>query len=218
MPSEPARVEPSVRVGVARDEAFCFYYTDNLELLEQAGAELVDFSPISDPLPDNLCGLYIGGGYPELHADALAANTGTRDAIHAFAAAGGPIYAECGGLMYLAQHLELTNATYPLCGVLPFNTKMPAPLTLAYVEINTNGGLFGPGHTARGHLYHHSAISGEHGTPRCYQLTTSRGEQTDEGYQVGNVLASYAHLHFASEPNLATTFLKRCHHFHTAAG
>jgi cobyrinic acid a,c-diamide synthase len=216
-PPQPATTGPTVRVGVARDEAFCFYYADNLELLEQAGAELVEFSPTNDPLPDDLHGLYIGGGYPELHAAELAANTGTREAIRAFAAAGGPIYAECGGLMYLAQNLELEDATYPLCGVLPFDTKMPAPLTLAYVEINTSGGLFGPGRTARGHLYHHSQITGEPKTARCHQLQTSRGDQTEEGYHLGNVLASYAHLHFASEPDLAKAFLERCQDFQTAA-
>ena len=200
----------SARVGVAHDEAFCFYYADNLELLEQAGAELVEFSPIDDPLPDKLDGLYIGGGYPELHADKLAANTATREAIRDFAAAGGPIYAECGGLMYLADKLELDDASYPLCGVLPFSTRMPAPLKIAYVEITTTGGLFGPGHTARGHFFHRSEISSEPAGTRSYHLRTSRGDQSEEGYQLGNALASYAHLHFASDPSLATSFVERC--------
>jgi cobyrinic acid a,c-diamide synthase len=209
----PSAPKPTVRIGVARDEAFCFYYADNLELLEQAGAELVEFSPINDALPDDLDGLYIGGGYPELHADKLAANEGTKTAIRQFAAAGGPIYAECGGLMYLADKLELEDATYPLCGVLPFSTRMPAPLKIAYVEITTTEGLFGPGHTARGHLFHRSEISGEHTAARCYHVQTSRGDQTEEGYHVGNVLASYAHLHFASEPKLAVAFLDHCQSF-----
>lgn len=217
LPLAPTTPSPTVRMGVARDEAFCFYYADNLELLEQAGAELVEFSPISDPLPDDLAGLYIGGGYPELHAAKLAGNTATRDAIRQFAAAGGPIYAECGGLMYLADELELQEATYPLCGILPFSTKMPAPLKLAYVEIQTTGGLFGPGHTARGHLFHRSEISSEPTTARCYHLTTTRGDQTEEGYHLGNVLASYAHLHFASEPRLAAAFVERCQAFRSSA-
>lgn len=217
LPPAAAAPSPTVRVGIARDEAFCFYYADNLELLEQAGAELVEFSPINDPLPDDLDGLYIGGGYPELHAAKLADNTATREAIREFAASGGPIYAECGGLMYLADNLELEEATYPLCGILPFNTKMPAPLKLAYVEINTTGGLFGPGHTARGHLFHRSEINGEPPTAHCYQLQTSRGDQTEEGYHRGNVLASYVHLHFASEPQLAAAFLHRCQDFRASA-
>jgi cobyrinic acid a,c-diamide synthase len=82
------------------------------------------------PLPENIDGIDLGGGYPELHADKLAANTATREAIRDFASAGGPIYAECGGLMFLAQTLELNGDIHPLCGVLPFSTTMAAPLTI----------------------------------------------------------------------------------------
>jgi cobyrinic acid a,c-diamide synthase len=213
----PSVPTPSARVGVARDEAFCFYYTDNLELLEQAGAELVEFSPIRDALPDDLDGLYFGGGYPELHAAELAGNVGTREAIRDFAAAGGPVYAECGGLMYLADSLELDGDRHPFCGVLPFGTRMPAPLTLAYVEISTSGGLFGSGHRARGHFFHRSELSGEDAAQCSYHVVTSRGNEAEEGYSVGNVLASYAHLHFASEPSLAAAFLERCESFQTSA-
>jgi cobyrinic acid a,c-diamide synthase len=201
---------PHIRLALARDEAFCFYYADNLELLEQAGAELVPFSPIDEPLPENIDGIYLGGGYPELHADKLAANTSTREAIREFASAGGPIYAECGGLMYLAQTLEIDRETHPLCGVLPFSITMPAPLAIGYVEVTTTGGLFGSGQTARGHLFHHSAIAGEPATDRCYELKNSRGEETQEGYLIQNVLASYAHLHLASNPALASAFIDQC--------
>jgi cobyrinic acid a,c-diamide synthase len=216
-PPTPEAPSATVRVGVARDEAFCFYYADNLELLEQAGAQLIEFSPINDPLPDDLGGLYIGGGYPELHAPALAENSTTTTAIRNFAAAGGPIYAECGGLMYLAQRLELDDQRYPLCGVLPFSTRMPAPLKLAYVEIETTGGLFGPGHTARGHLFHRSEISGEPATTCTYNVSSSRGERWQEGYATANVLASYTHLHFASQPGLAKIFVGRCEAFRSSA-
>jgi cobyrinic acid a,c-diamide synthase len=211
--TEPAAAEPTVRLGLARDDAFCFYYADNLDLLEQAGAELVEFSPLDEPLPEGLDGLYIGGGYPELHAAKLAANTATTKAIRDFAAAGGPIYAECGGLMYLAEKLQVNDATYPLCGVLPFSTRMPAPLKIAYVEVATSDGLFGAGLTARGHLFHHSEIVGEPEAARCYTLQTTRGEQAEEGYHIGNVLASYTHLHFASEPALASAIVERCRAF-----
>ncbi len=213
-PSPP----PRIRLALARDEAFCFYYADNLELLEQAGAELVPFSPIDEPLPENIDGIYLGGGYPELHADKLAANTPTREAIREFASAGGPIYAECGGLMYLAQTLEIDGETHPLCGVLPFSTTMPAPLAIGYVEVTTTGGLFGSGQTARGHLFHHSAIAGEPATDRCYELKNSRGEETQEGYLIQNVLASYAHLHLASNPALASAFIDQCASFRTSGG
>ncbi|HEY3577798.1 MAG TPA: cobyrinate a,c-diamide synthase [Gaiellaceae bacterium] len=205
-PSSP----PRARIALARDEAFCFYYTDNLELLEQAGAELVPFSPLDEPLPENIDGIYLGGGYPELHAEQLAENTTTRDAIRDFAAAGGPIYGECGGLMYLGETLELDGKRHTLCGALPFGTQMPAPLAIGYVEITTSGGLFGSGQTARGHLFHHSAIAGDTAVDRCYEMKNSRGEEMQEGYLVNNVLASYAHLHLASNPILATAFVDQC--------
>lgn len=209
--------EPTAQIGVARDEAFCFYYADNLELLEQAGAELVAFSPIADPLPAGLDGLYIGGGYPELHAAELAANEAAKQAIRDFAAAGGPIYAECGGLMYLGETLKLEEGSYPMCGVMPFGTKMPAPLKLAYVEVNTTGGLFGSGQVARGHLFHHSETAAKPAVDRHHELRTTRGEVGKEGYAVGNVLASYVHLHLGSQPDLAATFLHRCQEFQASA-
>jgi cobyrinic acid a,c-diamide synthase len=202
--------EPTVRIGVARDEAFCFYYADNLELLEAAGAQLIEFSPIRDPLPAGLDGLYLGGGYPELHAGELVGNRPTRDAIREFAASGRPVYAECGGLMYLAETLELNGDSYPFCGVLPFSTRMPAPLQIAYVEIETTGGLFGADHRARGHLFHHSEIGADVPANQFYKLRTSRGDASEGGYGGDNLLASYAHVHFASDPSLAAAFVDRC--------
>jgi cobyrinic acid a,c-diamide synthase len=207
--------EPRARIGVARDEAFCFYYTDNLELLCDAGAELEEFSPLRDTLPTDIDGLYLGGGYPELHAGALAANTTMTSAIRDFAGAGGPIYAECGGLMYLAERLRVDDAEYPLCGALPFGTTMGAPLKIAYVEVETTGGLFGPGMRARGHLFHHSEIVGGEPGARTYRLRTSQGDERTEGYQERGVLASYVHLHFASEPKVAVALVDRCHAFRT---
>jgi cobyrinic acid a,c-diamide synthase len=210
---ETSPPEPRARIGIARDEAFCFYYADNLELLAQAGAELVEFSPIRDPMPSDLDGIYIGGGYPGLHAKELAENTVTKTAIREFAASGGPIYAECGGLMYLARQLRVADEVYPQCGVLPFSTTMPAPLKLAYVEVETTGGLFGAGKSARGHLFHRSEISDQQTGSSCYHLRTSRGDQGEEGYTYRNVLASYIHLHFASDPTLAGALVKRCEEY-----
>jgi len=211
---EPPTVKASI--AVAHDEAFCFYYDDNLDLLRRAGAEVVEFSPIRDPLPSGVDGIYIGGGYPELHAEALSRNTATTKAIRDFATAGGPIYAECGGLMYLAEYLRIDGSSYPQCGVLPFSTRMPAKLAIDYVEITTTGGLFGAGLTARGHIYHHSEIEGKAETPRCYEMRTKNGVATAEGHGVGNVLASYAHLHFASNPALASAFVSACMTFRAA--
>lgn len=208
-PASAVNEADPVRIGIASDDAFCFYYADNLRLLVEAGAQLVEFSPLHDTLPAGLDALYIGGGYPELHAEQLAANCGMREQIRAFAAAGGPIYAECGGLMYLGQALDVDGQRYDQCGVLPYSTRMPARLTLAYVEVTTTGGLVGAGHTARGHLYHHSEIVDEPDLDRVYEIRTVRGEARSEGYSSGNVLASYAHLHFASAPGIATAIVER---------
>lgn len=209
-PPTTAPVSPKVRIGVARDEAFCFYYPENLELLQQAGAELVEFSPIRDLLPDDLDGLYIGGGYPELHAAKLAVNHSAIRAIGDFCGRGGPVYAECGGLMYLGQTLQIDGSTYELCGALPLHTRMPAGLSIGYVEVNTTGGLFGEGQTARGHLFHHSQITGEPTVDRCYTVRSARGCASHEGYSAQNVLASYIHLHFSSAPELPAAFIARC--------
>lgn len=208
-----AEPRPRARLAVARDEAFCFYYEDNFALLREAGAELVEFSPLRDPLPADVDGIYIGGGYPELHAAALAANAGTRAAIRAFATASGPIYAECGGLMYLAEELVYEGTRHPQCGVLPFSTRMPGKLSLSYVEVTTTGGLFGAGQVARGHVYHHSEIEGAVDVERCYSMRTSRGDETSEGFGIRRALASYAHLHFRSNPSLATAFVDACCEF-----
>ncbi|CAI5472982.1 unnamed protein product [Closterium sp. Yama58-4] len=124
------------RIGVARDEAFCFYYHDNLSLLREAGAEIVFFSPLTDPMPHRLDAVYFGGGYPELHAAALAANTKLVYALRAFAAAGGVVYGECGGLMYLSRSIETKEGeVHEMCGLLPFRTRMVSTLKLAYCTV-----------------------------------------------------------------------------------
>lgn len=190
-PSVPAVAPPAppiVRIAVARDEAFCFYYADNLELLRHAGAELVEFSPLRDPPPERVAGVYVGGGYPELHAPRLAANTETRSAIRRLALSGAPVYGECGGLMYLARTLDVNGIAHEMCDVVPVNTRMPAPLKIGYIEVASVGGPFGP-LSARGHVFHHSEADGP------------------EPYANGNVLAGYTHLHFASNPQLAPAFV-----------
>jgi cobyrinic acid a,c-diamide synthase len=209
---------PAVRVGVARDEAFCFYYAENLELLQQAGAELVEFSPIRDPLPDDLDGLYVGGGYPELHAAELAANVETTAAVRGFCERGGPVYAECGGLMYLGRTLQLDGSTYELCGALPLGTRMPAGLNIDYVEVTATGGLFAETPAARGHIFHQSELTGDPAVERCYRVRSARGESSHEGYSHANVLGSYIHLHFSSAPALPAAFVERCHAFRSTRG
>jgi cobyrinic acid a,c-diamide synthase len=207
----------TVRLGVARDPAFCFYYEENLELLGQFGAELVPFSPLTDrELPANLHGVYLGGGYPELYAAQLAANAGMRRSLAAQAAAGLPIYAECGGLMYLSREIEdLEDRRHPMAGVLPLRVRMlPKLKALGYREITLAGpGLLGPtGTKARGHEFHYSEIAGELGDlPRLYRITARQGQEAaPEGYAVNNVLASYVHLHFGSNPEVARHLVESC--------
>ena len=211
---------PSVRLGVARDPAFCFYYPENLEWLAHFGAELVPFSPLRDrELPGNLHGIYLGGGYPELHAARLAANGAMRRALRERAAAGLPIYAECGGLMYLAEEItDLEGRRHPMAGVLPLKVKMlPRLKALGYREVTlATAALLGPAGTrARGHEFHYSEIIEEGaGLSRRYRLCPRRGgDPVAEGYGIKNVLASYVHLHFGSNPEVARNMVQCCRAF-----
>ena len=219
LPEQPAPADTpaSIRLGVARDRAFCFYYPENLELLEKFGAELVPFSPLTDrELPARLDGIYLGGGYPELYAGQLAANEALKLALRQGAAGGLPIYAECGGLMYLAREiLDLEGRAHPMAGVFPFTVRMlPRLKALGYREVTlTAPGLLGPaGTAARGHEFHYSEIVGEPiGVPRLYRLTPRRGgAAVSEGYSDRNVLASYVHLHFGSNPEVARHLVASC--------
>ncbi|WP_438041306.1 cobyrinate a,c-diamide synthase [Sorangium sp. So ce128] len=150
------------RIGVAFDEAFHFYYADNLRRLEAAGAELVRFSPIRDARLPDVDALYLGGGYPEVHAERLAANAALRDEIRAFAGRGGPIYAECGGLMYLAEAIRtLDGRAHPMVGLVPAEAAMCEKLqALGYVEVETQARtiLGGAGLRFRGHQFRYSEL------------------------------------------------------------
>ena len=221
-PMEKTRATPlrCVRLGIARDEAFHFYYPDNLQALESAGCELVPFSTLRDAaLPSGLHGIYIGGGYPEEHAKTLASNTGMIEAIRQFAAKSGVIYAECGGLMYLSEGIEtLDGARYPLLGLLPAWTRMcPSRQSLGYVEAElTHDCLWGcSGERLRGHEFHYSEMTSVPADcESAYALHYRRSNRpAAEGFQRGSVLASYAHLHFASRPEAVAHFvhhLKAC--------
>jgi cobyrinic acid a,c-diamide synthase len=215
---EPApAAAATVRLGVARDPAFCFYYPENLEWLAHFGAQLVPFSPLTDrALPENLHGIYLGGGYPELSAAQLAANDDLRRDLREQAAAGLPVYAECGGLMYLSEEItDLEGRRHPMAGVLPLKVRMlPRLKALGYREITlAAAGLLGPAGTrARGHEFHYSEITGETpGLKHFYRLTPRRGgEPVAEGYGLNNVLASYVHLHFGSNPEVARHLVDYC--------
>ena len=213
--SRPARPDTApttptqspVRLGIARDAAFHFYYQDNLEMLQAAGIELVPFSPLTDPLlPADLDGLYIGGGFPEMFAETLSNNTTMRADIHAFARQGGSIYAECGGLMYLCEKLvDQDERTWAMCDVLPASTRMGGRrCRLGYATATTlQTGIFGPAGTAlRGHEFHWSALTEDRRRhDPLFEVASARHTRHDRvGLQQDNVWASYLHVHFASNP------------------
>jgi len=205
----------SVRIGVAHDAAFYFYYRDNLALLKAAGAELVYWSPLTDNTLPVIDGLYVGGGYPELHASALGANKAIRNAMRVFGDEGRPIYAEGARLMYLAEALEnLDGTTHPMVGLLPATVRMrPQRLSLSYTEVTLQADSpLGPsGTVARGQEFHFSSLDPVPASvSRVYRLCRRHGDECDEGYQIGNALLSYVHLHFASNPRIAESFVTAC--------
>ncbi|MEW6266897.1 MAG: cobyrinate a,c-diamide synthase [Thermodesulfobacteriota bacterium] len=208
-----------VRLGLAYDQAFCFYYRENLRRLEEAGADLILFSPLHDTdLPRDLAGLYIGGGYPEVFASTLAGNESLRRAIGEFGRAGGPIYAECGGLMYLSRSLQdLAGRVWPMTGLLPLEVRMlPRLKSLGYRRTTlTKDTIIGPaGLTARGHEFHYSEIVRTEIDARGYvaRSPVPAGEEA-VGFIRGNTLAGYVHLHFGSNPDLAHYFVDSCRAF-----
>jgi cobyrinic acid a,c-diamide synthase len=206
---------PRARIGVARDVAFQFYYEENFAQLRAAGAELVFWSPETDSAIPDVDGLYFGGGYPELRAQALSANVGVRMAVRKFVEAGGPVYAECGGLMYLADALEdLEGNVHEMVGILPAKVRMrPRRLSLGYITVTTTApSLLGSaGTVARGHEFHYSTLGDVPASvPRVYHLAHARGAERAEGYQIGHALLSYVHLHFGSNDALAPALVDAC--------
>jgi cobyrinic acid a,c-diamide synthase len=198
---------PAVRIAVARDEAFSFYYEDNFDLLKDYGAELIEFSPLHDNcLPGAIDALYIGGGYPELHAAALSDNVAMIAAIRQFCQSGRPVYAECGGMMFLAKDIVADGKTHPMAGVLPLHIEMsPRLVKFGYVRVRFGrDSILGPAGTkATGHSFHYSKIQSVGAIDRAYSLEYIRaGRSEQEGYAVGNVLASYVHLHFRTNRQL----------------
>ncbi|MEK7826941.1 MAG: cobyrinic acid a,c-diamide synthase, partial [Thermodesulfobacteriota bacterium] len=208
-----------LRIGVARDAAFHFYYQDLFDALRTSGCEVLFFSPLDDRrLPEGLFGLYLGGGYPELHAERLAENGEMLAAIRAYAGSGRPLYAECGGLMYLSRGIEADGRFYPLAGVLPTRTRMlTGKKALGYVEVAlAEDSLWGRrGELLRGHEFHYSELIDDPASdPAWRKVYSLRRRRTDtvetEGYQNGAILASYLHLHYASRPAAVARFLERC--------
>ena len=206
----------NIRIAIARDEAFSFYYQDNFDLLEAAGAEIVFFSPLRDEkLPEDISGLYLGGGYPELYASQLSDNSKLLTSIVKMIHLGLPTYAECGGLMTLTSHfLDADGKKHPMLAVLPGYTQLTNKLKMGYREVSSLGEtlLLDEDDFARGHEFHYSEWINEKDSEHlAYKIKSRDGKNENlTGFTKGNLLASYIHLHFGSNPEIATTFVDKC--------
>jgi cobyrinic acid a,c-diamide synthase len=204
------------RIGLAFDEAFHFYYEDNLNRLEALGAELVRFSPIRDAELPAADGLYLGGGYPELFAAQLSGNPSMLRSVRKFSEQGRPIYAECGGLMYLCEAIRtIEGERFRMAGLLPGEARMRDRLqALGYVEVETTReSILGPaGLRFRGHQFRYSDLEGAADAgAHLYRLHKRRDKATStEGYAHGGILGSYVHAHWASNPLVAEGFVRSC--------
>ena len=204
---EPARAGRSVRIGVLRDAAFSFYYPENLEALEAAGAELVFVSPLADRVLPAVDALYAGGGFPEEHAGALAANEPMRAALASAIASGLPVWAECGGLMYLARSLVRDGREYPMVGALPVTVEhaaRPQGHGYAAATVDRPNPFFPVGTRLLGHEFHHSRVAGAPGVDTVLAVQRGAGVVPGrEGLAAGNVVATYLHLHALGTPGWA---------------
>ncbi|MDY0190318.1 MAG: cobyrinate a,c-diamide synthase [Desulfuromonas sp.] len=212
----PQTSAAGLHLAIARDAAFQFYYPDLFDALVQRGATLHFFSPLDDStIPSGCDALFLGGGYPEIYAEQLATNKAMLASVRNFCASNRPVYAECGGLIYLCAGVENNAQRWPLVGVVPCWARMlDKRKALGYVTATLQQpALFGTsGAQLRGHEFHYSELChdpiGEQGWQAAYQLRHNRsGKTIPEGYQRGNILASYAHMHIASQPGALEHFI-----------
>lgn len=205
-----------VKLAVAMDEAFNFYYRDSLDYLEELGAKLVCFSPLHNKtIPSDVQGLYIGGGFPEMFLPQLAKNKAMKNSIRYAHNCGIPIYAECGGLMYMMEKIQdFCGSTYEGVGLIPGTVKMQKKLAaLGYVKAvaTRESILANPGDELKGHEFHCSVLLNRQDSTASYKLYGGKGEDGRlEGFVERNLLASYVHLHFRSNPVAAKKFLQVC--------
>ncbi len=217
-----SKVEKRVRIAIARDEAFCFYYQDDLEAFVREGAELVAFSPVHDRhLPKDVQGLILGGGFPETHMHALAANRDMRESIRRAIAEGLPTYAECGGLMFLAREIVWKESRAEMCGVLPGRVVMhERPQGRGLIRLKATGEApwspVASGETLRAHEFHHAAYEGGADSAHArHAWEVLRGHGTDgrhDGLVINNLIAGFAHLRHTRQSPWVSAFLEfvRC--------
>lgn len=213
-------MDDKVRIAVAKDDAFSFYYPESIRMLEKCGAEIITFSPLRDKELPECDGIILGGGFPEMFAAQLNANTAMMDSIRAAAANDIPIYAECGGFMYLTKGLvDFDGNFHPMCDIIPCQVQMNNKLQMVgYVEaemqLDTVLGKIGT--KIQGHEFHFSSeIIDEgmdiNGFSRAFTFTRMRNNaQYPAGFARGNILGSYLHLHFLGCPEAAAHFVARC--------
>lgn len=202
-----------VKMGIAQDEVFTFYYQDNLEALEANNAELVYFSPLHDEEVPDVDGIYIGGGYPEIFARELEANKNMRSSIKKFHQEARPIYAECGGLMYLTRSIN----QHQMCDVFSYDshmTKKPQALSYVIARAAQDNIIIPEGETFHGHEFHYSKLEVEGRKPKfAFEIMRGRGiTDSMDGLMSKNTLASYVHTHVAACPTFASRLVM------TAAG
>ncbi len=203
-----------VRIGYVKDQAFWFYYPENLEALERAGAELVQLSLLGDDPWPEIHGLYIGGGFPETFAKGLADNRQARDRVRTLAQDSMPIYAECGGFMYLCRELEYEGRVYPMSGVFPVGTRLcPKPQGLGYTraEVVADNPYFSVGESLSGHEFHYSVCLADQGEGLNFALKMTRGRGMmggRDGLLFKNTFAGYNHTHALAVPDWAPNFVK----------
>lgn len=199
-----------VNIAVARDKAFCFYYEDSMELLIKMGAKLIDFSPIEDPcLPETVDGLILGGGYPELYLEKLSVNKEMKNSIKAAWHNNIPIYAECGGFMYLGREIN----TYPMIGIIDMNFEMTKKLqNFGCITLTAKEDTMLMNYQERvcAHEFHYSKSDVESG---CLTAEKASGKMWEAGYCKDNVFALYPHIHFWGNINIAKQFIEKCEEY-----
>ena len=212
----------SLRLAIARDEAFCFYYQENIRELERAGFEIVYFSPLRDDmLPDESSGLYIGGGYPELHARVLSENTDIAVDINHNISSGMPVFAECGGFMYLTERVSDPSGDemYAMCGILAGECRKTERLVrFGYVEIyDETGSWLEAGDSIRGHEFHYYDCSGNGDASGNGEGAFVKKASTGDGYRgihiTDTIWAGWPHLYLGSSKGFAKSFYRKCGKF-----
>ncbi len=208
-----------IRIGILRDAAFQFYYPENLEALKDQGADLVEISALEAKELPELDGLYIGGGFPETHAEVLSGNRGFRESLRAAVYKGLPVYAECGGLMYLSRNLRIDDSVFPMVGIFPVDSvleRQPQGHGYIRVEVTAPNPFYPQGAVLTGHEFHYSHVTAVDDNENSYAFRVLRGHGMDglrDGICSANVLGTYVHIHALGEPLWAEGILRKANEF-----